>query len=187
MKAGRVRRLRLFPFLLALPATQVAAQATPPVSVGARVRAHAPAPGRADGWLVGTAVGVDRARVEIREDRSGQIWSVPFTTTRLQVSRGIESARYGAVAGAVGGFLVGEIAGFLLLRPTGGKSTDLGTRALERLRSPGVLMIGGIGAVSGFLIGRRVRGERWEPIVVPIDVGGARPGRNASLGLAWRR
>ena len=176
-----------FSVILAIPARPMAGQVSPPVSVGSRVRAHAPAPGRADGWLVGTAVGVDTSRVDIREERSGQIWNVPFRTTRVAISRGVESARYGGIAGAVGGFLVGEIAGFFLLRPTGGKSVDLGTRTFERLRSPGVLAIGGVGAVGGFLIGRRVRGERWEPIVIPVDVGIGRGAQSASVGVTWRR
>jgi hypothetical protein len=167
-RAHRVRTplLLLLSLALALPVSATFAQAAPPVSVGARVRAHAPAPGRPDGWLVGTAVAADTSRVDIRDERSGQVWSVPFRTTRVEVSRGSESTQYGAAAGALGGFLVGEIAGFFLLRPTGGKSADLGTRTLERLRSPGVLVIGAVGAVSGFLIGRRLRGERWEPIAL---------------------
>jgi hypothetical protein len=156
---------------LVLCAAPVAAQATPqpPVSVGARVRLWAPAPEHRDGWLVGTVVDVDRDAVEIREARSGRVWNIPFAGARLEVSRGMQTARYGAAAGAIGGFLLGEVAGFLLVRPAGGKSADPGTRTFERLRSAPVLLIGAGGAIAGFFLGRGARGERWDPVPLETD------------------
>jgi hypothetical protein len=115
----------------------------------------------------GDAVAVRPDAVEIRELRSGESWSVPTHGARLHVSRGRETARYSAAAGAVGGFLLGELAGLLLIRPTGGNSTNLGTRTFELLRTPSVLLVGAAGAVGGFLLGRRIRGERWETVVAP--------------------
>ncbi len=168
-------RFLLFAALLLRPAPAIAQagshptdpQATLPIAVGARVRAWVPAVGRPDGWLVGTAVAVRRDAVEIRELRSGESWSVPTHGARLQVSRGRETARYSAAAGAVGGFLLGELAGLVLIRPTGGHSANLGTRTFELLRTPSVLLVGAAGAAGGFLLGRRIRGERWETVVAP--------------------
>jgi hypothetical protein len=67
----------------------------------------------------------------------------------------------------VGGFRLGELAGLVPIRPTGGNSSNLGTRTFELLRTPSVLLVGAAGGVGGFLLVRRMRGERWETLVAP--------------------
>jgi hypothetical protein len=172
-----------------LSADGVDAQTPPqsPLSVGARVRAWVPAAGRRDGWLVGTVADVAREGIEIREASSGKSWNVPFAGARLEVSRGIESASYGGVAGAVGGFLLGELAGLLIAQPTSGESSELGRKALELLGTPEALLAGAAGAVAGYFIGRRIRSERWERVTLPTDVGVGASGRGVLVRLTWGR
>lgn len=163
-----------------------ASSTTLPIPIGARVRALVPAPGRRDGWLVGTALAVGRDEVRIREDGTGMPWTVPVTGARIEISRGMNTARHGAVAGAIGGFVLGEVAGVVLVKPSHGVGPDPGTHIGKLLFDPAVLMVAAAGTVGGIVVGRRLRGERWEP-VIPDDAWLAPTNRGVVVRVAWRR
>lgn len=177
-----------FPLAALLPgASHATAQARPPIPVGARVRAWVPAAGRPKGWLVGTAVAVGRDEIEIREATTGRSWSVPFIDgPRLEISRGMQTQRSGGVAGAVGGFVLGETAGVLLRRPTSGESGNLGTRTFELLRSGKVLVVGVAGGVAGYFVGRRIRSERWDLVTPPAGLGVLPHAPGLAIRFAWQ-
>ena len=144
--------------------TEAAAQDTPPIAVGERVRVST-ASGATYVGLVGM---VTSAVIEV-QDEEGSRSSVPLSTVRrLEVSRGQKS---NASAGAFIGFVTGAITGALIGGSLGDAPPIFGGEtsplSAEKKAFIGFLLGGAGGAIIGKLIGEAVHSDRW--VEVPLE------------------
>ena len=145
--------------------TEAAAQDTPPIAVGERVRVST-ASGATYVGLVGM---VTSAVIEV-QDEEGSRSSVPLSTVRrLEVSRGQKS---NASAGAFIGFVTGAITGALIGGSLGDDPPFFGGDepfpfSAEKKAFIGFLLGGAGGAIIGKLIGEAVHSDRW--VEVPLE------------------
>ena len=143
--------------------TEAAAQDTPPIAVGERVRVST-ASGATYVGLVGM---VTSAVIEV-QDEEGSRSSVPLSTVRrLEVSRGQKS---NASAGAFIGFVTGAITGALIGGSLGDDPPLLSEAfffSAGEKAGIGFLLGAGGGAIIGALIGEAVHSDRW--VEVPLE------------------
>lgn len=130
-----------------------------PVPPGARVRVTAPS---LVGPLVANYLEMRSDTVVLVEDRAGQgLWSIPYSDLRtLHLSAGIKRNHppyilRGAALGGAGGFLIGVLAA---------ASFQPGDTAKKFKRVTTGLVVGGIGATIGGIVGSRFTTENWVPI-----------------------
>lgn len=136
-----------------------------PVPPGARVRVTAPS---LVSPLIANYLEMRGDTVVLIEDRAGKgLWSIPYNEIRsLHLAAG-QRRSYppyivrGAVIGGVGGFAIGAIAAASL------QPSDT-SRKFKRVTTG--LVVGGIGAVIGGLVGSRYSVEHWSPINLPRRV-----------------
>jgi hypothetical protein len=166
-KEGRMNRSILLSLLLVIQASAVQAQASPPLSKGARVRVtFLVGQSSSPQQVVGTLQRLDGDTVVIAHD-SGTMQAVSLSGGEpLQLSlgrRGHEGT----------GALIGAVVGLLLIRSTWQQCGDCG---------PGIPVYGVLaglagGTVVGAIVGNEIRSEAW----VPVQTAGIRivvgPGR----------
>jgi len=143
------------------------------------------------GWLVGTVQKFSSAGLELRRADTDSVVQLPMDTlVWAEVSAG--EGTHG-LTGAIWGGLVGGVLGVVI---AGNNSEDCGTGAFEDLcelenttkLGVGLLAGAGAGVFAGWLIGSRIKTERWEAI--PIDEFrlsvSARGGAGAAVSLGLR-
>lgn len=165
-----LRTISLAAVLVLLPSVGLVAQEDTPVVPGARVRVFAP---RVDVKpLPGTvvALGADTLVLDV-DGWHREVWqprvSIPLAfLERIEVSRG-KKGKSKAITGAVIGFVVtapiGGLFGYFVCAiqyPPVGENCIVETVA-------GALLIGGLGAGIGALIGSAFKAELWE--AVPLE------------------
>jgi hypothetical protein len=128
-----------------------------PVPPGARVRVTAP--------LIANYLEMRGDTVVLVEDRAGKgLWSIPYNeirTLHLAAGQRRNYAPYiarGAVIGGVGGFGLGVLAAATF------QPSDT-SKKFKRVTTG--LVVGGIGAIIGGVVGSRYSVEHWSPINLP--------------------
>ena len=155
--------------------TEAAAQDTPPIAVGERVRVSTESGATHEGLVSMATSGV----IEVRDEEGSQS-SVPLSTvTRLEVSRGQQSK-------GVIGFWVGAGAGVLgtLAYCSGGNCALFD----DDFTAAAALLFGTGGGLVGALVGWSIKTDRWEGVPLErlrVSLAPQRHGRFA-LGLSVR-
>lgn len=169
-----MHRIALFLSLLLLaPLADLAAQESPPLTPGARVRVS----NRWRGSEVGTLIALKSDTLVLNVKGQTTPLAVPFASvSKLEVSKGQKrSARKGAGRG----FLIGACCGILVGAGAGTGSSESEGMFLA------IPVLGGGGGIIGALIGTFIGAEadHWEPAPLPVRVGVA-PQRGGGIRLA---
>lgn len=137
---------------------------TPKVAeIGQRVRITAPSRSMLE--MVGTVQGRTANGLLFRPDEGAGALEVPFeSVTRLQIRRRHSNAGTGALIGGLVGGVLGGVAGAAsgcdadqwCVGPAGGSLVALG-----------VVLVGGVGAGLGALIGSAIHSEGWRDVRIP--------------------
>ena len=168
--------------VLALPIRAPAAQNSPTLARGARVRVTTP---DARGWVVGTLESVDSTSIVLRRE-NGEAAVLPRgRTTQVDVSAGPGSCSPGHRARCVlVGFLIGAGVTAAVAELSWQNSTS------EAPEGVAVLMLAVPGALVGTIVGALRGGEHWNSIELPVRLtltpgrpGSVHPGRGVRVGV----
>ena len=168
----------LYVLVVVLSASRTFAQSIPDLEVGSRVRlvaaAVSPQP------LIGTIVRLDATTLELQTADRKQPTLVPRDAlTKIEISLGRRSRTRGVLVGALVGAAIGVIAVLATPEEPCQPSDILGCPAFGISQGEGAVYIGGVGAVSGALIGSLIPpGERWKAATAGprVSVGPAHKG-----------
>lgn len=158
----------------------VAAQTNgdPAVDIGSRIRLKT-APAAAYGWLSGRVVALSEDSLWLARTGTGKPRAVPLgSIRRLEVSRGrrsnlLKGLGIGLASGVVLGGAIGFIEGGDPPCETGAFVPCFRFSAEEKAAAY-ALVLGGVGALLGGVIGAVTHTERWaevQPAAVRLDVG----------------
>lgn len=163
--------------LLAAAALDLAAQSST-LKPGARIRVAA------ERTYTGTLIGLDTTHLRLQPQGRADTVVVPTgAVTKLELSTGQKSA---AGRGALIGALVGGGLGLLLGTAAASESCDPNKWCIDyggEAVAAGVVLLGGVGALTGAFIGALSRTDRWEPVPPGGVELGATSGRRGGIGI----
>jgi hypothetical protein len=161
-------KLRFFPLMLLAGAIPAAAQDAGPLAGGDKVRVTRTGAGR----FQATVLEVQPGALLVRIGEGGPQRIELSGLQRLEVARGRRGhVLQGALIGFLPGFALGAYAGNALgCDDQGPDCTDVGAAVAAGL------MLGGVTAVAGGLVGLAVRGDRWKKVDLPAGRTGPQVG-----------